>query len=102
MSPRRLLRGLGLAAAVFLVVAPALFFFIWMLSLSVKYEIDNAAYPPVFIPDRISWDNYVQVLTSNRFTTYFFNTLIVTGAATLAALLVVRQRTQWSEIGAGA
>jgi multiple sugar transport system permease protein len=59
-----------------------------MLSLSVKYEIDNASYPPVFIPDRFAWQNYIDVLTSNRLATYFFNTLIVTGTASLAALLV--------------
>ncbi len=29
-------------------------FFLWMLSLSLKFEIDNASYPPVFIPDRIN------------------------------------------------
>ena len=67
----------------FLIVSPAILFFLWMLSLSVKFEIDNASYPPVFIPDRFAWQNYVDVLTSNRFITYFFNTLIVTGTATL-------------------
>ena len=79
MSLRQLLNKIALAICVFLIVSPAIFFFLWMLSLSVKYEIDNASYPPVFIPDRFAWENYVQVLTSNRFTTYFFNTLIVTG-----------------------
>ena len=88
MSVRQILNKIGLAICVFLIVSPAIFFFLWMLSLSVKYEIDNASYPPVFIPDRFAWQNYVDVLTSNRFITYFFNTLIVTGTATFAALLV--------------
>ena len=88
MSLRQILNKIGLAICVFLIVSPAIFFFLWMLSLSVKYEIDNASYPPVFIPDRFAWQNYVDVLTSNRFITYFFNTLIVTGTATFAALLV--------------
>src|SRR5882724_6409132 len=88
MSLRRIAGKIGLAFAVFCIVSPAILFFLWMLSLSVKFEIDNAAYPPVFIPDRITFDNYVQVLTSNRFLTYFFNTLIVTGSATLIALLI--------------
>jgi multiple sugar transport system permease protein len=88
MTARQILSKIGLAISVFLIISPAILFFLWMFSLSVKYEIDNAAYPPVFITDRIALDNYLQVLTSNRFTTYFFNTLIVTGAATLAALLV--------------
>ena len=88
MSLRQVAGKIGLAFAVFCIVSPAILFFLWMLSLSVKFEIDNAAYPPVFIPDRISFDNYVQVLTSNRFFTYFFNTLVVTGSATLIALLI--------------
>jgi multiple sugar transport system permease protein len=88
MSARQILNKIGLAICVLLIVSPAIFFFLWMLSLSVKYEIDNASYPPVFIPDRFAWQNYVDVLTSNRFVTYFFNTLIVTGSSTLAALLV--------------
>ena len=40
------------------IVSPAVLFFLWMLSLSIKFEIDNASYPPVFIPDRINWGNY--------------------------------------------
>ncbi|MFL5196504.1 MAG: carbohydrate ABC transporter permease [Microvirga sp.] len=88
MSPRQILGKLGLAFAVVVIVSPAILFFIWMLSLSVKYEIDNAAYPPILIPERFAWKNYADVLASNRFPTYFVNSLIVTGAATLFALLV--------------
>jgi multiple sugar transport system permease protein len=88
MTLRGVLGKIALAFAVFVIVSPAILFFVWMLSLSVKYEIDNAAYPPILIPDRFAWENYAQVLQSNRFVTYFFNTLIVTGSATLAALLV--------------
>jgi multiple sugar transport system permease protein len=65
-----------------------LFFFLWMLSLSLKYEIDNGAYPPVFIPDRIAWQNYVGVFASNNFLLYFWNSVVVTGMATLLALVV--------------
>jgi multiple sugar transport system permease protein len=88
MSPRQILGKIGLAFAVVVIVSPAVLFFIWMLSLSVKYEIDNAAYPPILIPERFAWKNYADVLASNRFPTYFVNSLIVTGTATLFALLV--------------
>jgi len=88
MSLREILGKIGLAFSIFIIVSPAILFFLWMISLSLKFEIDNAAYPPVFIPNPATFDNYVQVLTSNRFATYFFNTLIVTGTATLLALLV--------------
>ncbi|HEY8565195.1 MAG TPA: carbohydrate ABC transporter permease [Beijerinckiaceae bacterium] len=88
MNPRRLLANLGLAFALFVIVSPAVLFFVWMLSLSVKFEIDNAAYPPVLIPSQFAWKNYADVLASNRFPTYFLNSLLVTGTATLLALLV--------------
>ena len=88
MSIRRILRGIGLAVAIFLIVSPALFFFVWMLSLSLKYEIDNSAWPPILIPETVAWENYAAVFNSNRFLKYFQNSLIVTGAATLIALLV--------------
>jgi multiple sugar transport system permease protein len=88
VSLRQILGKIGLAFSVFVIVSPAIFFFVWMLSLSVKYEIDNASYPPILIPEHFAWQNYVDVLKSNRFVTYFFNTLTVTGTATLLALLV--------------
>ena len=67
-------------------VSPAVLFFLWMLSLSVKYEIDNAAYPPILIPERFAWKNYASVFESNRFGLFFVNSLIVTGTATALAL----------------
>ena len=88
MTLRHILGRLGLWFAVLVIVSPAVLFFVWMASLSIKFEIDNAAYPPVLIPDRFAWTNYATVLASNRFPTYFVNSVIVTGAATLFALLV--------------
>ena len=88
MSRRRILGKIALAFSVVIIVSPAILFFVWMVSLSIKPEIDNASYPPILIPDQLAWKNYAAVLTSNRFVTYFFNSLIVTGAATLFALVV--------------
>lgn len=79
---------IGTFVCVVLVVSPALFFFLWMLSLSLKYEIDNGAYPPVFVPSRIAWQNYIGVFASNNFLLYFWNSVVVTGSATLLALIV--------------
>lgn len=81
-------RQLPTMLAGFLIVSPAILFFIWMLSLSLKYEIDNGAYPPILIPDRIAWENYTKVLQSAAFAKFFQNSILVTGSATLLALLV--------------
>lgn len=43
----------------FVVISPAIVF-LWMLSLSLKFEIDSASYPPVFIPENFApWKNYI-------------------------------------------
>ena len=88
MTVRVFLRRTGLLFAVLVAIAPALMFFVWMLSLSLKYEIDNGAYPPILIPDRFAWKNYAEILGSNNFLGFFENSVLVTGGATLMALLV--------------
>lgn len=88
MTLRLVFEKLALAFALLVLVAPALMFFVWMLSLSVKYEIDNAAYPPILIPEHFAWKNYASVIESNRFGTFFMNSVIVTGLATLFALVI--------------
>ena len=85
---RRLLRALGLGFAVLVIVSPAALFFLWMLSLSLKPEIDNISYPPVLIPTTFAWQNYTKVFEENSFDLYFLNSLIVTGLSTLIALAV--------------
>ena len=73
MTIRLILEKLALGFALLVLVAPAVMFFVWMLSLSLKYEIDNTAYPPILIPEHFAWKNYVTVIQSNRFGTFFTN-----------------------------
>jgi len=88
MALKSLLSKLGTAFLVFIFVSPAIFFFLWMLSLSLKYEIDNGAYPPIFVPDRLAWSNYAQIFQANDFLLYLWNSILVTGASTILALIV--------------
>jgi len=79
---RRGLRRAGFWLSVAVIVSPAILVFLWMLSLSLKNEIDNLAYPPVFIPDPATLKNYVQVFTENSMGLYFWNSIVVSGRAT--------------------
>jgi multiple sugar transport system permease protein len=88
MNAGKLLNRIGLWFAILVIVSPAVLFFVWMLSLSLKFEIDNAAYPPILIPSQLAWSNYAAVVESNNFATYFLNSIIVTGSATLLGLAV--------------
>jgi len=85
---RRVLRKTGFWASVVVIVSPALLVFLWMLSLSLKNEIDNLAYPPVFIPSPPTFANFVQVFADNSMGLYFWNSIVVSGLGTLIALLV--------------
>jgi len=85
---RRFGRKLAFGFAVGTIVSPAILVFLWMLSLSLKTEVDNTAYPPVLIPHPATLANYVQVFADNSMGRYFVNSLIVSGCATLLALLV--------------
>jgi multiple sugar transport system permease protein len=83
---RKALARAGLALLVVVLVAPAVSVFLWMLSLSLKPEIDNLAYPPVFIPSSPTLANFRAVFDSSPFGSYLANSLIVSGLATLLAL----------------
>ena len=91
MTKRRLKRiggKIGLAASVLILISPALLFFLWMLSLALKTEVDNTAYPPVFIPTTLTLDNFYAVFAQNDFVGYTINSIIVSFSATGLALLV--------------
>ena len=84
---RRFFGRLGLYFSVILLVSPAVLFFLWMLSLSLKNELDNTAWPPVFIPNPPTLDNFIDVFAKNDFLTYTINSVIVSFSATGLALL---------------
>ena len=85
---RRLLSRSGLYLSVVVLVSPAVLVFLWMLSLSLKTEVDNMAFPPVFIPRPFTLANFIQVFEKNDFLSYTLNSVIVSFTATGAALLI--------------
>jgi multiple sugar transport system permease protein len=85
---RRWIRRVGLYFAVAVLVSPALLVFLWMLSLSLKNEIDNTAYPPVFIPSLPTLANFADVFRKNDFLADTINSVIVSFGATGLALLI--------------
>ena len=71
-----------------MVISPALFVMLWMLSLAFKNEIDNIAYPPVWIPTPPTLANFQQVFERSPFGRYTLNSIIVSGSATLIGLVL--------------
>ncbi len=85
---RRWLHDLAFGLSVIALVSPAALVFLWMLSLALKTEIDNVAFPPVFIPNPPTLDNFRAVFERNDFLNQTLNSVIVSFSATGIALLV--------------
>ena len=82
----KLLRLAALAALViiaFIMVMP----FVWLVTSSLKTQVQIFQYPPQWIPDPIMWGNYVEALTIKPFILYFQNTMIIVVLNILAVVL---------------
>ena len=51
---------------------------LWMISTSLKPEIDVLRFPPQWIPDPAAWENYPRALQQMRFAHFLRNSLIIT------------------------
>ncbi len=85
---RRLLRRGGFYLCLLILLSPVLFVFLWMLSLSLKPNVENTAYPPVFIPHHPTLENFRAVFEKSPFGLYTRNSVIVASASTLLSLLL--------------
>lgn len=61
---------------------------LWTVLSSFKDQTELALRPPTIIPQHPTMANYGEALTSFNFMTYFTNSVIVTGAATLLTLTI--------------
>lgn len=67
-------------------IAPTLFVFFWMLSLSLKTQVENTAYPPIFLPRQLFLGNYA-VLGAN-FMEYVANSVIIATGTTFLGIVL--------------
>jgi multiple sugar transport system permease protein len=75
-------------AAVILVMLPTVFVFYWMITLSLKTQVEAAGYPPSFFRFAVTFKGYVDVFAKNPFLLYTWNSLVVATGCTLLALVV--------------
>ena len=67
---------------------PSLFFFFWMISLSFKSQVENTAYPPIFLPSNLGLESYAEVFRKHPFPQYARNSIVAGSGATSLALLI--------------
>lgn len=87
MIPRGLKQGLRLLGF-FVVIVVVLLPFLWVLSTSLKGNSEIFAFPPRWIPDRATLENYRYVLTRTNIPRQLLNSLAIT-AGTIALTLLI-------------
>jgi multiple sugar transport system permease protein len=61
--------------------------FLWMVSTSFKGIDEVYAFPPRFVPELLRWSNYIEAWQAIPFSRFFFNSLFVAVATTIAVVL---------------
>ncbi|HEV8538448.1 MAG TPA: carbohydrate ABC transporter permease [Bacteroidota bacterium] len=59
---------------------------LWMLSASLMPGGEASAYPPKFLPSRVTFEHYITLVTRLQILRYVLNSLIVSSAVTLVSL----------------
>jgi len=60
--------------------------FLWMIFSSFKTSSEIWTFPPVFLPDKFRWSNYLKAWQALPFDRFFLNSIIVTGCVTVGQL----------------
>jgi len=77
-------RYLGACAAVAIALAPVY----WLITISLKREVDQFAYPPQWIGFHATFAHYASAFGGGSFAEYFLNSVALAGMSTIAALLI--------------
>jgi len=85
---QQLTKTIGFYALVILVMLPTVFVFYWMITLSLKPQVEAAGYPPSFFRFTVTLKGYVEVFAKHPFLLYIWNSLVVATGTTLLGLIV--------------
>jgi len=85
---RRRWSSAGFYALAGLFMLPTVFVFYWMITLSLKPQVEATAYPPSFVRFSITAAGYREVFTKYPFFLYTWNSLVVAAGCTALGLAV--------------
>ena len=80
---KKILVFIILSLGALLYIAPLL----WMVSTSIKTDIQTFADPPIWIPSPAVWDNYIKIITSSDWQRWAWNTIYLTAMGLIGTLL---------------
>jgi len=79
---RLALHGVLIGGSIFMLLP-----FIWMLSTSLKEPREIFTYPPMWIPSRFAWENYLEAVSAMPFGRFYFNSFVVAVSVTFLQIL---------------
>lgn len=79
---------IGLNGLAWLAVTIVAFPLIWMILTSVKDQTELFRIPPTFLPEKITFAHYRQLLYETPFIKYFVNSMIVAASTTILVIIV--------------
>lgn len=85
---RKVVRNILYTLALVVMLFPVVAFFYWMLLISLRSDLINNAYPPVFVPRSLTLNNYKQVLEENAILHDGLNSLIVAVGSTAIGMVL--------------
>jgi len=85
---RRWLTTTGFYGLAGLFMLPTVFVFYWMLTLSLKPQVEATAYPPSFVRFSVTLAGYREVFTKYPFFLYTWNSLVVATGCTALGLAI--------------
>jgi len=85
---KTLFKTAGFYALVIIVMLPTLFVFYWMITLSLKPQIEAAGYPPSFFRFTVTFKGYQEVFAKYPFVLYIWNSLVVAVGSTVLGLAI--------------
>jgi len=85
---RKFATAAGFYGLVIVVMLPTAFVFYWMITLSLKPQVEAAAFPPSFFHFTVTFKGYVEVFAKHPFLLYTWNSLVVAVGTTLLGLIV--------------
>jgi len=79
---RLALHGVLIGGSIFMLLP-----FVWMLSTSLKEPREIFTYPPMWIPSRFAWENYLEAVSAMPFGRFYFNSFVVAVSVTCLQIL---------------
>lgn len=86
--PRKIVRNILYTLALVIMLFPVVAFFYWMLLISLRSDLINNAYPPIFVPRNLTLTNYKQVLEENAILHDGLNSLVIAVGSTAIGMVL--------------